>query len=199
MKRCFLVLIILLYLCPNIFAQKYIWKFSMVEPTPAEALQPSDDFVPAMTYKDEFITASFWVEFIPVQYMSDNQEFGFALVNKTNRVIKVNWDDLSWISPDGTSSRVIHRGINFANTNAPQVPTVIPPGANIKDILIPEGNIFLVPDGPVAGWHFRLLFPVDYLQWDGREFSVYFPLEINGSKKDYLFKFKITVSKVAKK
>ena len=116
----------------------------------------------------------------------------FDIFNKTDSGIRINWDDLSMIYPDGTSSRVIHKGIKLIDRNNPQASTIIPPNASITDILIPSEKI---SDTSYLGWGYAPLFDGDSLRWDGEKFGIYFPLEIKGNKQEYIFKFKISVSK----
>jgi len=152
----------------------YNWHFALQEPKPSEDLAFSDDF-------------------IDVLFTIGGTQIGFDIRNKTDSGIKINWDDLSIIYPGGTSSRVIHSGIRLMDRNNPQAPTIIPPNARVSDVLIPSENIYYV-SGQYGGWREHSLFGGDGLSWDGKEFSIYFPLEIKGNKQEYTFKFKINVS-----
>jgi hypothetical protein len=153
----------------------YNWRFSLEQPKPSEKLEYSDDF-------------------IDVVFTIGETQIGFDIQNKTDSGIKINWDELSMIYPTGTSSRVIHSGIRLMDRNAPQAPTIIPPNAKVSDILIPSENIYYL-SGQYGGWNYHPLFGGDNsLAWNDKEFSIYFPLEIKGSKKEYNFKFKINVS-----
>lgn len=196
MKRCFLFLAILLFLCPNIWPQKYTWQFSLLEPTPSDAL----------VYSDEFIDIAFSFDVLKDRLTKIdpdliNRQFGFIIQNKTDTTIKINWDELSWIYPDGNSARVVHSGTKFAKTTDTQVPSVIPPSAKVSDFLIPADDIWYSDstDERFSGWNVKWLFKGKDINWDGKEFRVYFPLEIKGSKKEYLFKFKVNVTQAPKK
>jgi hypothetical protein len=119
-------------------------------------------------------------------------QVGFAIENKTDSGIKINWDEISFISPDGRAFRVIHSWDRLIDRNNPQAPTVIPPKSRIVEMVIPSDNIHYD-----NGWHEGRLFAGNELSYNGLGFSLYFPLEIRGVKKEYSFKFKIGVSKVA--
>lgn len=151
----------------------YNWRFSLQEPAQSDTL----------TFSDEFIN----IKFIVLEKLID-----FDIQNKTNEGIKINWDELSFISPDGTASRVNHSsGIRVIEKGNPQAPTVIPPNAKISDSLIPTKNIYR------SGyeWTAQDLFPEDDKTiYNDKEFRIYLPIEIKGSKKEYTFKFKINVS-----
>lgn len=149
---------------------EYNWSFSLIQPTPSETL----------SYSDAFIKITFYMHpaFI-----------GFGIQNRTDSGIKINWDDLSMIDPSGTSSRVIRTRIKPEDKNSPQAPTVIPPNAGFQDILIPSENVY-----DNLELNYRPLFGGDdSLKWNNKDFRLYFPLEIKGSKKEYTFKFKIHV------
>ena len=157
---------------PDVTPIKYEWTFSLEKPTPSNNLFYSDGF-------------------IDIAFLINKTQIGFAIQNKTESGIKLNWDEISFISPTGTASRVIHSGIRLIDKNNPQAPTVIPPNSKISDIVIPSENIKYE-----GGWKEGRLFEGDYITFNGKEFSIYFPLEIKGVKKEYSFKFKTRVTKV---
>ena len=136
-------------------------------------------------------TLIFSDEFIDIKFSVLEKLIDFHIQNKTNEGIKINWDELSFISPDGTASRVNHSsGIRVIEKGNPQVPTVIPPNTKISDSLIPTKNIYYSYD-----WNAKDLFPGENkIIYNDKEFGIYFPIEIKGSKKEYTFKFKINVS-----
>ena len=174
MKKQTFLLCLLLFLFSCVTVPVYRLDFTLQEPTQSDTLSYSDDS-------------------IDVQFQVLNTQIAFDIQNKTNSGIKINWDELSFVSPEGTSSRVIHSGIKLIDRNAPQAPTVIPPNAKIHDILIPSENIFYSDSKFDGGWKETRLFPQDANLLDNSSCSVYFPLEIRGEKKEYTFKFNITV------
>jgi len=148
------------------------WKFLLKQPIQANGL----------LYTDNYIDISFVVT---------KNQINYEILNKTDSGIKINWDDLSFVSPAGRASRIIHSGVRLIDRNNSQAPTTIPPESRISDVAIPSENIQYIKNG----WQQGLLFEGDYVFYNGKEFSVYFPIEIKGQKKEYLFKFKIDVSK----
>jgi len=158
----------------------YKWDISLQQPRPSDTLM----------YSDEFIEIIFTV---------GKTQIGFDMSNKTDRGIKINWDELSYISPTGRSMRVIHSGVRLIDRNAPQSPTIVPPTSRISDIIIPSEHIYYV-SGKYGGWREQdLFYDVDKTKYEGKEFSVYMPLEIKGKRKEYTFTFRINkVTKVEK-
>lgn len=174
MRKAMLSLWSLLVLLSGVmFGQRYIWHFFLESPVLSENLSFSDDY-------------------IDIIFSVDETDVGFNIRNKTDRGIKIIWDDISMINPDGNSSRIIHNGIRLMDRNIPQATTMIPPKSNVLDMLVPSENIYYLTNGE---WGTNPLFAgADRLIWDGKEFSIYFPLEINGDRKEYIFKFKMGVS-----
>jgi len=187
MKKNVLLLGLLLtfFSCMTPITRAYNWRFSLEKPQPSETLSFSDDYVD-ITFALEGVT--------DVSYYSivkDAKEIGFEIQNKTDRGIKINWDDISIIYPDGKASRVIHGGVKLIEKASIQAPTIVPPNARVSDILVPTENI----SSTTYGWNTAPLFGGENrLIWNDKEFSIFFPLEIKGEKKEYTFKFKINVS-----
>lgn len=131
---------------------------------------------------------------IDISFVISKNQINYEIINKTDSGIKINWDDLSFVSPSGRASRIIHSGVRLIDRNSTQAPTTIPPGSRISDEVIPSENIQFID----KDWQQGLLFEGDYAIYNGKEFSVYFPMEIKGHKKEYLFKFKIDISNTIK-
>jgi len=147
----------------------YRWDIMLQEP------KPSND----LSYSDEYIDVTFAI---------GETQIGFDIQNKTDNGIKINWDELAFISPNGKSERVIHNGVRLIERNSPQAPTIIPPKSRISDILIPSDNIAFTGDY----WHeLELFYGHDKSIYVGKRFKIYFPLEIKSERKEYNFSFQI--------
>jgi len=147
-------------------------------------------------------TLEFTDSLISIKFEIRKKEIGFNIKNKSNRAIKINWDEIVYISPSGAAHRVIHSGIRYIDRDKPQAPSVIPPNAYFSDIIVPSDNIYYleVPRTGIVdldlknlkleGWRVHdLIYPAQDLK--GKTFKVYMPLEIDGEKKNYTFTFKI--------
>jgi hypothetical protein len=131
---------------------------------------------------------------------ADHGDLGFNLINKTDRAIKINWDDISFVSPRGKANRVVHTGIRYIERDATQAPTTVPPGAKLIDALTPVVLIYY-SDGLNLGsygtygqgWKTAPLFQgYNKIDIENKEMSLYLPLEISGEKKEYNFTFGIS-------
>lgn len=165
--------------CPECLMEKsiiipgYDWSFSFQQPIQSKNL----------SYSDNYINISFIIE---------KTQIGFSIQNKTASGIKINWDELSFVSPTGRASRIIHSGIRLIDRNNAQASTTIPPNSRITDIAIPSENIQYINDA----WREGQLFEGNEMFYNGKEFSLFFPIEIKGAKKEYSFKFRINVAQL---
>jgi len=177
MKKCSFVfgLIILCVSCAGYLQEepKLDWTFSLEKPAATEALTYADDSV-------------------EIKFIITPKQIGFDIQNKTDSEIKIDWDEIFYRSPAGRSLRVIHRETQYADKDSLQVPTVIPPNEKISDFIIPSELIFHLTYG---GWTTAPLFDFNTYYRD-KTFGLYFPLVINGNKKEYSFEFKIGLSQI---
>lgn len=147
------------------------YKLALVKPVASDNLAFSDDA-------------------IAIVFVPSGTALNFILQNKGDAPVKLDWNMVSFVSPDGTAQGVIHNGVKLSDRTAPKAPSMVPPRARIEDSIIPVENIELVrtdwvtnpllPTGPIS------------LKMTGLEFSVFMPLDVGGTTKNYNFVFKIT-------
>jgi hypothetical protein len=173
-KKTLLILLLGLMSCMGCAVSVLDWGIKMQSPVPAE-------------------TAAYSDEDIDINFLVDDKSINFDLKNKTQNGIKLNYDEMSYISPGGASLRVVSSNIRFTDRFAPQAPVVVPPGLSISETIIPAQNIFFrAHDMAYYGWDVVPLFPNDAKFYLDKEFGLYFPMEIRGVKKEFIFKFVIT-------
>lgn len=145
------------------------WDIRMQEPSPS----------PNLSYTDEFIDINFTV---------DDDGITFILKNKTENNIKINFNEVSYLSPEGASLRIVNSSLKVSKKSA-----LVQPGLNISNTLIPSENVFFRGyfSNFGTGLNATSLFPNYAKTYVGKEFGLYFPMEIKGVKKEYTFKFKI--------
>jgi hypothetical protein len=155
MKKNVLLLGLLLtfFSCVRI-VPTYYWRFSLEQPQPSETLSFSDDFIDISFFIEDVTEVNTGYGVGPIR---DAQEIAFKIQNKTDSGIKINWDDLSMIHPDGTARRVNHGRSKLIDSNMPQPSTVIPPNAKVADILVPMENIDAYGISPLFGGEDRLM------------------------------------------
>jgi hypothetical protein len=130
---------------------------------------------------------------IRILFSPSEKQIGMVLQNKMHSPIKVDWNNFSYVDIAGLAHGVMHTGVRYMERDRPQVPTVIPPAAMIEDVIVPSDHISYTP-GSAGGWSARSLFPGIITEPDryiGKSFSVFMPLEVEGTVKNYLFSFRI--------
>ncbi len=173
-KKNFIILVVGLLLLNGCAGSVVNWGIKMQSPVPAETTAYSD-------------------EDIEIMFLVDDKSISFDLKNKTQNGIKLNYDEMSYLSPGGVSLRVVSSNIRFSDRFAPQAAVVVPPGLSISETIIPAQNIsFRTNSMDYYGWDVGPLFPNDAETYLGKEFGLYFPMEIRGTKKEFIFKFLIT-------
>lgn len=153
------------------YPAKYV--FEMIKPAQSREL----------AFKDKFIN---------IQFSISKRQIGFALQNKTENPIKIDWNQVSYIDVLGETHKVMHSGVKYIDREKIQAPTVIPPSAKIEDIVFPSDYVYYI-SGEYGGWCKVPLFPEapKAKLYKGRSFSIFMPLQINEVLKNYLFTFYI--------
>lgn len=147
-----------------------------------------EDNISKYKYEDDFVDM--------VWYVTDKR-FMFDLKNKTKYPIKINWDEVTYVDPNGEAKRVIHEGVKYVNRNETQAITTIPRGAKVSDFLVPSDNIV---QGDY-GWYEANIIPVSFStrekaeqsldKYKGKKMSIMMPLQIENVQNDYMFEFEI--------
>jgi hypothetical protein len=147
--------------------------FKMIKPTVSDQL----------TFQDKFIK---------VQFIISKKQIAFEIKNKTGNPIKIDWNQVSYVDVLQKGHKVMHAGVKYTDRDKVQSPTIIPPMAIIEDIVFPTDYIYYV-SGKYGGWRETSLFPEapGASLYKGQNFSIFMPLEINQTFKNYYFVFNI--------
>ena len=95
-----------------------------------------------ITMKDSSVTKYRYTDnVIDLLIFAGNKNFDFALKNIYNSTIKLVWDEAAFIDYDGETSKVMHKGIKYAERESSQPSSVIIKGAKLEDIVIPTKNV----------------------------------------------------------
>ena len=145
-------------------------------------------------YEDNSIFATFDVQ---------TKMINFKIENLTDKALTVIWDESSFVIFN-EANKAAHGETKYINAEQTQVPTIIPPKAFLNDALLPIKNIGFSSGSKYSagGWTLDYFLPV----WDmdlkknvdkilsakGKTVGIFLPIEIDGIKHDYYFKFLIT-------
>lgn len=139
--------------------------------------------------------------YMRILWFVDRTSFHFSLENKTDRSIRIDWDNIVYVDYDGEAGRVVHSGIKYNERNSEQAPSIVPRGTRITDVLLPADNVEW--NMGMTGWEWQekpllkglVWKPVDevnrnpYMDYTGATMKIVMPLEIGGSIREYTFTF----------
>lgn len=116
-------------------------------------------------------------------FMYHSKGVAFSLQNHSNKLIKIIWDEAALVDCSGKSHRVMHEGVKYISRDQLQPPTMLPPGANIRDVIVPT-SLVSYTSGRYGGWYTN-----DLPTHNGCILGVNLSMEIGGRKENYYFKF----------
>jgi hypothetical protein len=124
-------------------------------------------------------------------FWPDTTRVWFRLENRTGTAIKIQWNDMKFITTDGVSYKTIHEGITFDRRYDPQDFTQVYGLQRYNGWIAP---VDLLEDPSAAqGQGMRYLFPTSSLAlgYLNRSFEVDFVLEVDNQPRTYQLVFKI--------
>lgn len=146
---------------------------------------------------------------IRIRFSFGPTRIGFKLENLTKNSIKVIWDESVFMDSDGTTMRVMHEGVRFMEKGKSMPPSIIGPGGNIDDTILPAdlttftGHVWtterIFPDGYFDEFQQSAFDEqkdslrrfVEYSK--GRDlFGVMLTLQLPSGKKEYTFQFYVS-------
>jgi hypothetical protein len=182
----------------NPFTTNY-FKF-LPRPNPIRAISYEITYKGSQSGKEIFVMVKpsesrelmFEDQAIRIRFTLSETQIGLLLQNKMTSPIKIDWNTVSYVDITGLAHSVMHTGVRYIERDRPQVATIIPPEAMIEDAIVPSDHISYTP-GSGGGWSSRPLFPAlaETDLYIGKTFSVFMPLELEGSVKNYSFTFRI--------
>jgi len=136
---------------------------------------------------------------IKITWVVSPYMMNFNLTNKTNKVIRVVWDEALFADINGNSSPVIHSGIRYMDMNNSHPATSITPYSSLSDMVQPIKNIYL--DNIWSGWKQKPILPnsantkAELLilrnKYIGKRMTVVLPIKIGDVTNEYVFYFNI--------
>jgi hypothetical protein len=121
--------------------------FDIVTYTSEGAIRVADDVIEwIFTYSPSGLERPFTRDL-----MVGTPALGLQARNKTQDVIEIDWNRTVLVDPNGQTQRVIHQGVKIADRASATAPSIIPPGAMLKDSVIPSEGIRF-ESGRYGGW-----------------------------------------------
>lgn len=182
MKSVFLSLIALSLICAALMlpqmahAQDSVYVVRMMKPRVSSELSYQDAFV-----KIDFVILS---------------RILFKLLNKSQAAVEIDWAHASFIDSGSGAHQIIHEGIRYIERDKAPPPTVVPPGANVSDTILPADYVSFESSSS-AGWKVRDIFEGGRAKNEGKTIGVFLPIRIRGVAKNYQFTFKVEKDLIA--
>lgn len=150
-------------------------------------------------------------EFIRIELMDIGKCLNLKIRNEGNYTVRVLWDQAVMVTKNNVSCNVIHKGVGFENKGTVQIPSVIAPGTEITDMLIPKDGVkfqtsnsggFFTYKTTKAAWIIDDILPCSANSTNqlnavsrqnlGVTMKLIMPVEIKGVVNDYEITFKTT-------
>lgn len=164
------------------------YKFTMIKPT----------INPKMIYSNDYISIAFvlsetWYKGVEGMKQYDNFDgISFILTNKTNEVMTIDWNKISFKDYTGSSGNaVMHKGIKYKDCSSIKSPTTIPSKGKLSDIIIPCYGVKFKDYGRSgAKWEIHML--PSPRKMAAVVFGIFIPIQIGDDVHNYEFEFQAT-------
>lgn len=133
---------------------------------------------------------------ISIKYEPDIVEAGnnIQITNKSNKPVKIIWDDSVYISPSNTTEKIFHAGVKLIDRAQSQPSSIIPPTSMIQDTIIPINSANFGSTGweyiPLCGIKSLAMHTLDDEQCLNKEFSFFITYESEGKRNNLSYKYK---------
>lgn len=170
---------------------------------PASARQQYGEQVIQRVTNDSGVTRySFEDRMVKAFFLVTEREIRFDLTNKTQYSIRLLWNEVTFVDPDGKPSPVMHVGTKYNECTGEKPAAVIPKGVTVTDLVIPCSRIRFGYDAwihePLIAGFVSSVHPThDTLvvrqerELRGKRMSVLMPFQIEGVTNEYSFTFSI--------
>lgn len=138
-------------------------------------------FSPQPVYQDDRITIAFDSRISP----GITKQIEFELANRSVYTLRILWNDAAFIHVDGMSSRVLHAGVRFLQSDQPMPPTTVPAGAKVREVAAPADRVRWLG----SSWYQD---PIVGANDAGKTVGLLIPVEFaDGVRREYHFEFRI--------
>ena len=137
---------------------------------------------------------------IMIRWEYSTTSLGFTLQNRSNKTIKVLWEEASFIDEKGQSNRIMHNGVKYIDRSQSQPASTVMRGATLTDEIVPVNKAVFV-SGQYGGWVTRPIFETNawsatetakmYDAIRGKKVAVLLPIVSEGRTREFIFNFVI--------
>lgn len=144
---------------------------------------PSENGISKFTYKDNVID---------IMIFADRSNFNFVLQNISESSIKIVWDEAVFVNFDGSTEKVMHKGIKFSEKNGAQPATTIIKNAKWEDTVTPTHLVYYreATKYTEGRWDTYSMYPTVEGLKPG-QVKLMLPIQIKGVINEYIFVFDV--------
>jgi len=145
-------------------------------------------------------------------FSPEERGIAFDLINKSNRTIKILWDEVAYVDQYKSSHRVLHLGTKFIHSDRPQPISAVPVDAKLDDLIVPADYAEWTTTTSIwfgtktSGWQIRPLFPKAFgffatgslsqfkafvSSLDNKSIAISLPMKVGDDTNEYLFVFRV--------
>ena len=183
MKKSLKIFLLFLVACLVGCAPQIGYRFTMTKPSADSRLFYSDGYIDV-----RFVLSETWYKGVEGMKQYDNFDgVAFVLTNKTNEVMTIDWNKISFKDYTGSSGNaVMHKGIKYNECSSIKNPTTIPPKGQLSDIIIPCYAV----DFTGSAWKVHML--PSPRKMPTAEFGIYMQIKVGETVHNYEFEFRAT-------
>ena len=144
---------------------------------------PSENGISKFTYKDNVID---------IMIFADRSNFNFVLQNISESSIKIVLDEAVFVNFDGSTEKVMHKGIKFSEKNGAQPATTIIKNAKWEDTVTPTHLVYYREATKYieGGWDTYSMYPREKGLKPG-QIKLMLPIQIKDVINEYVFIFDV--------
>lgn len=126
--------------------------------------------------------------YINILLFADSEKINFLLENLTQYSIKVVWDEGVFVDVDGTTSRILHKGVKNSQKDESQPSSVIIKGSSLADFAAPINKISY--SAYLDGWYKTSLCGAAS-KIKKETIKLMLPIQIQDIINEYIFTFEV--------
>lgn len=125
---------------------------------------------------------------IDMLIIGDSKEFSFTLKNISDNTIKIIWDEAVFVNFDGSTEKVMHKGIKFSEKDGAKPATTIIRNAKLEDTIIPTHLVYYRE--AFECWDTYSMYPREKGLKPG-QIRLMLPIQIKDVINEYVFVFDV--------
>lgn len=126
---------------------------------------------------------------IDIIIFASSEQFIYTIKNLSSNTIKIIWNDAAFIDTDGSTSKIVHKGIKLIQREEDQPPTSIIKNAKLEDVAVPTNKIYF--SNISSEWSNNSLFSKVDMNSNNQIIKLMLPIEIKGVINEYIFEFTV--------